>query len=157
MPVSKALIVDGNIMVGDFRLPVAEVEALEVSNTEEAATTKSVKVFESRVGAILESKQRGAHANYTIALVITREPLTDQEKASVSAKERASKDRKAAKDQEVADRIKFEKSSAQEFAVRMAKELVPPAPVVKPLTIADQITEAMNTVKAISALMPSQK
>ncbi len=125
MPTLTVQAVDGFVDLGIVRLPVDAFTGMQVPSPNDAASGKTIKIAEARVKALLPVLQHDKHAQYTIALTITREPVTDAESVAIAVKAGAQKERKddeARKLQAAQDRaIKLVQDAERSAADRVAE------------------------------------
>lgn len=117
---------NGRLVLGDLAaIPATVFESLEVSSPNDAATGKAIKVADMRVQFLGKVLQHDKHAQYTISLVVTREPVTDAEETACKVKLGQREERKAAEEaaekRERQDAIKLVQDAERAAADRVAQ------------------------------------
>lgn len=119
---------NGRINLADIaHIALGDIEALEVTSPNDAATGKAIKLADARVQVIAKVPQHGENqmATYTVALTVTREPVTEAETVACGTKADAQKARKAdeeRKQQEATARsIKLVQEAERAAADRVAQ------------------------------------
>lgn len=106
-------------------IALGDIEALEVASPNDAATGKAMKVAEARVQVLGKVLQHDKMANYTLSLVVTREPVTEAEATACNVKlsqRDARKEAEAKAEQAERDRnIKLVQDAERAAADRVAQ------------------------------------
>lgn len=121
---------NGFLNLGILRVPTDALEALEVTSPNDAAQggnqgKGAIKVAEARVQALLDVVQHDKKAQYTIALTITREPVTEAEATAIAVKlgqqQNTREQKKREEAQRVQERIRIVQDAERAAADRQAE------------------------------------
>jgi len=96
MPTMTVTANNGFVDLGIVKVPVDAFTDIAVNSPNDSASGKTIKVADARVKALLPVLQHDKLANYTIAITITREPVTEQEATAIAVKSGAQAERKVA-------------------------------------------------------------